>query len=59
MAPGSSFSSEMTHPQELGLQQALQDLVAALPLSLLLQDALQEHPDLPDLGVGWQQVDGL
>lgn len=48
-----------THPEELGLQQTLQHLVAAFPLGVLLQDALQEHPDLSDLGICWQQVDGL
>lgn len=48
-----------THPEELGLQQTLQHLVAAFPLSLLLQDALQEDPDLSDLGVCWEQIDGL
>lgn len=48
-----------THPQELGLQQTLQHLVAAFPLSLLLQDALQEDPDLTDLSVCWEQIDGL
>lgn len=56
----SDFSlSEATHPQELGLQQTLQHLVAAFPLRLLLQDALQEDPDLPDLGVCWEQINGL
>lgn len=48
-----------THPEELGLQQTLQNLVAAFPLSLLLQDALQEHPDLSDLCICWEQIDGL
>lgn len=48
-----------THPEELGPQQALHHLVAAFPLGLLLQDALQEHLDLPDLNVCWKQIDGL
>lgn len=48
-----------THPEVLGLQQTLQDLVAAFPLSLLLQDALQENPDLPDRSVCREQIDGL
>lgn len=49
----------LLHPEELCLQQALQDLVAAFPLSPLLQDALQEHADLSDLSVSREQVDGL
>lgn len=48
-----------THPEELGLQQTLQHLVAAFFLSLLLQNALQEDPDLLDLCVCWEQIDGL
>lgn len=48
-----------THPQEFGLQQTFQHLVAALHLSLLLQDAFQENPDLTDLSVCWEQIDGL
>lgn len=47
------------HPEELGLQQTLHDLVAAFPLGLLLQDALQEDLDLSDLNVCWEQIDGL
>lgn len=49
----------LLHSEELGLQQTLQHLVAAFPLRLLLQDALQEDPDLSDLGVCWKQIDGL
>lgn len=49
----------LLNPEELGLQQTLQDLVTALPLGLLLQDALQKHTDLANLGVGWEQVNGL
>lgn len=48
-----------TYSEELGLQQTLQHLVAAFPPSLLLQHALQEDPDLSDLSVCWQQIDGL
>lgn len=48
-----------THPEELGLQETLQHLVAAFPLRLLLQDALQEDPDLSDLGVCREQIHGL
>ena len=48
-----------THPEELSLKETLQHLVAAFPLSLLLQDALQENPDLSDLSVCWEQIDGL
>ena len=48
-----------THPEELGLQQTLQHLVAAFPLGLFLQDAFQEDPDLSDLSVCWEQIDGL
>lgn len=48
-----------THPEELRLQQTLQHLVAAFPLRLLFQDALQEDPDLSDLGVRWEQIHGL
>lgn len=48
-----------THPEELGLQQTLQHLVAAFPLRFLLQDALQKDPDLSDLSVCWEQIDGL
>lgn len=51
--------SAWTHPEELGLQQTLQDLVTAFPLSLLLQHALQEDSDLSDLSVGWEQINGL
>lgn len=51
--------SLLLHPEELGLQQTLQHLVAAFPLGLLFQDALQEDPDLSDLGVCWEQIDGL
>lgn len=49
----------LLHPEEFGLQQTFQHLVAALPLSLLFQDALQENPDLTDLSVCWEQIDGL
>lgn len=47
------------HPEELGLQQTLQHLVAAFPLSFLFQNALQKDPDLSDLSVCWEQIDGL
>lgn len=51
--------SGRAHPEELGLQETLHHLVAALPLGLLLQDALQEDLDLSDLNIGWEQIDGL